>query len=71
MTKAPLIIVSGPSASGKSTVVERLLADDALAPSARIGGLSDRAMRRLVDRLTALGLVRELTGRPSFRLYGL
>jgi hypothetical protein len=33
--------------------------------------MSDRAMRRLVDRLVALGVARELTNRPTFRLYGL
>jgi hypothetical protein len=37
----------------------------------RIGGMSDRAMRRLLDRPVMLGAARELTGRPTFRLCGL
>jgi hypothetical protein len=52
-------------------VVEALLATDALCPARLPGGMSDRAGRRLFDRLMALGAVRELTGRPVFRLYGL
>lgn len=44
---------------------------DALAPSALTGIMSDRAARRLCDRLVELGAVRELTGRESFRLYGI
>lgn len=48
----------------------RLLSEDAL-PALAGAQASDRAARRLFDRLTAQGLVRELTGRPSFRLYGL
>lgn len=50
--------------------VARLLTEDALAAQAG-ATTSDRAARRLFDRLTSLGLVRELTRRPSFRLYGL
>ena len=42
---------------------------DALAPGA-LAFMSDRAARRLCDRLVALGAVRELTGRDTFRLYG-
>jgi hypothetical protein len=52
-------------------VVERLLTTDALSPARLPGTGSDRAGRRLFDRLVALGAVRELTGRTSFRLYGL
>lgn len=57
---------------GKDTaaLIAALLTEDALA--ARAGAeASDRAARRLFDRLTERGLVRELTGRPTFRLYGL
>ncbi|MFC3058499.1 DUF1403 family protein [Paenirhodobacter populi] len=57
---------------GKDTVstITALLTEDVLAAQAG-GEASDRAARRLFDRLTSLGLVRELTGRSSFRLYGL
>jgi hypothetical protein len=54
-------------------IVELLLADDCVSPAraAKAAGLSDRAARRLFDRLIALGAVRELSGRANFRLYGL
>lgn len=50
--------------------IARLLREDAVAAQAGTH-TSDRAARRLFDRLTALGVVKELTGRASFRLYGL
>jgi hypothetical protein len=58
-------------AKGARGVIETLLDEDAVLPSARRGAMSDRGMRRLFDRLVALGGVRELTGRSTFRLYGL
>ncbi|RWO03212.1 MAG: DUF1403 family protein, partial [Mesorhizobium sp.] len=52
-------------------VVEKLLSDDALVASQEIAGMSDRGLRRLFDRLVELGAVRELSGRTTFRIYGL
>ncbi|WP_206534933.1 DUF1403 family protein, partial [Mesorhizobium sp. M7A.F.Ca.CA.001.06.1.1] len=45
--------------------------DDAIVASEKIAGMSDRGLRRLFDRLVELGAVRELSGRPTFRSYGL
>lgn len=56
-------------ARGAGRAVEMFLAHDALAPGA-LDFMSDRAARRLCDRLVELGVVRELTGRETFRLYG-
>jgi hypothetical protein len=60
-------------AKGAGRVVELLLGDDAVSPAraAKLARLSNRAARRLFDRLIELGAVRELSGRPNFRLYGL
>lgn len=59
-------------AKGAGRAVELFLSRDAVAPAALVRGgeLSDRAARRLCDRLVALGALRELTGRDAFRLYG-
>lgn len=48
-----------------------LLGDDAVSTAALTGLGSDRAARRFLERLAALGAIREFTGRPAFRLYGL
>jgi hypothetical protein len=56
-------------AKGAARAVDLVLSHDALAPSA-LDFMSDRAARRLCDRLVSLGAVRELTGRDTFRLYG-
>ncbi|MEQ1954879.1 DUF1403 family protein [Mesorhizobium sp. CN2-181] len=58
-------------AKAADAVVERLLSDDAIVGSEKISGMSDRGLRRLFDRLVELGGVRELSGRPTFRIYGL
>lgn len=58
-------------ARASDVVIERLLSDDALVASEQIAGMSDRGMRRLFDRLVELGAVRELSGRLTFRIYGL
>ena len=51
--------------------IQALLREDAITPARARARLSDRAARRLFDRLVALGGVRELSGRPTFRVYGL
>ncbi|MER9856318.1 MULTISPECIES: DUF1403 family protein [unclassified Mesorhizobium] len=58
-------------AKAADTVVEQLLSDDATVASQQIAGMSDRGLRRLFDRLVELGAVRELSGRPTFRIYGI
>jgi hypothetical protein len=66
-------------AKGSDAAVDLFLTEDAVAPasmlSPRIRGTSirmtDRAARRFCDRLVELGVAQELTGRPTFRLYGI
>jgi hypothetical protein len=57
-------------AKGAERAVEMFLAQDALAPGALLF-MSDRAARRPCERQVELGAVREVTGRETFRLYGL
>ena len=64
---------------GKAAAVDLFLTEDVVAPSAmlspRIRGstipMTDRAARRFCERLVALGVAHELTGRATFRLYGI
>lgn len=58
-------------AKGSGDVIKLLLSDDAVLGSWSSPKLSARGARRLFDRLGELGAVRELSGRPTFRLYGL
>ncbi|WP_342075050.1 DUF1403 family protein [Yoonia sp. SS1-5] len=57
-------------ARGAEEAVSQLLTQDAVAPTSLTSLRSDRAARRFCDRLVELGAVRELTGRDTFRLYG-
>jgi hypothetical protein len=73
--RADMLIAVAPKLRAKpaAKVVDLLLAQDCVAPAeaARHAPMTDRAARRLFDRLVTLGAARELTARPAFRLYGL
>ncbi|WP_352496420.1 MULTISPECIES: DUF1403 family protein [unclassified Mesorhizobium] len=58
-------------AKGAGDVIKRLLDDDAVSGSLTTKNLSRFGARRLFERLQQLDAVRELSGRPSFRLFGL
>ena len=65
-------------AKGSDEALDLFLSHDAVSPSGMLSPMikstsmpmTDRAARRLCDRLVDLGVVRELTGRPTFRLDG-
>jgi Protein of unknown function (DUF1403) len=73
--RADTLIAVAPKLRAKpaAKIVDLLLAQDCVAPAeaARHAPMTDRAARRLFDRLVALGAAREFSGRPTFRLYGL
>lgn len=66
-------------AKGAENALGLFLSHDAVSPSGMLSptiqgtsfAMTDRAARRLCDRLVDLGVVRELTGRSTFRLYGI
>ena len=58
-------------AKGAGEAIALLLEDDAVSGALTTPSLSRWASRRLFERLEALEAVRELSGRSTFRLYGL
>lgn len=66
-------------AKGADAALQLFLSEVAVTPSSMLSpkikgtniSMTSRAARRLCDRLVDLGVVKELTGRPTFRLYGL
>ncbi|MEI9402619.1 DUF1403 family protein [Mesorhizobium argentiipisi] len=58
-------------AKGAGEAIEKLLDDDAVSGALVTKNLSRFASRRLFERLRTLDAVRELSGRSTFRLYGL
>ena len=71
--RAHVLLTVAPRLRAKQApkIVAALLADDAVTASSRLAGMNDRSLRRLLERLVALGAARELTGRATSRLYGL
>jgi Protein of unknown function (DUF1403) len=70
---ASLFMIVAPQlrTKGADAVIEQFLSEDAVLPSSLARGMSRFAALRVIDRLVELGAVRELTGRETFRLYGL
>lgn len=58
-------------AKGADEAIRLLLDDDAVPGTLQTENLTRWGARRLFERLHGLGAVRELSGRPAFRLYGL
>jgi hypothetical protein len=73
--RADVLLAAAPKLRAKPAmkIVRMLLAEDCVSPAeaARQAPMTDRAARRLFDRLVRLSFAREFSGRPTFRLYGL
>ncbi|RUW15790.1 DUF1403 family protein, partial [Mesorhizobium sp. M1E.F.Ca.ET.041.01.1.1] len=71
--RAEKLLAAAPKlrAKGAGDVIFLLLNEDAVPGSLVTKNLSRFAARRLFERLQQLEAVRELSGRPTFRLFGL
>ena len=66
-------------AKGSDAAVDLFLTEDAVVPASMLSPyirgtstpMTDRAARRFCDRLVELGVAHEMTGRATFRLYGI
>ncbi|MBI1620996.1 DUF1403 family protein [Aquamicrobium zhengzhouense] len=70
--KSERLLEAAPELRAKASgaVVEKLLSEDSLTASTPIVGITRWGMHRIFERLIAFGVLRELTGRSTFRIYG-